>query len=167
MPPMIRSPRRLGAAIGPSILKVRVLCLLKTTAPALPNNLARIWRRRQRPGGCLTTSSAHPRGEMKAAGPLPTGTLLKTPKQPLADARSTKRQQINAGFDAAMSASLTMPSTSATPSTYEVATALTDDPDGYAALLTIHTARRDTLLAAMEAATSHDAVQAIAFSYAV
>ena len=104
---------------------------------------------------------------MKAAGPLPTGTLLKTPKQPLADARSTKRQQINAGFDAAMSASLTMPSTSATPSTYEVATALTDDPDGYAALLTIHTARRDTLLAAMEAATSHDAVQAIAFSYAV
>ena len=101
-------------------------------------------------------------------GPLPDG-WSDTPS--LADAQTNKRQQINAGFDAAMTASLTMPSSSTPPLAFEVAYAIydwrTEDPDGYAALLAIHTARRDALLAAVAAATSVEAVQAIAVSFAV
>lgn len=112
-----------------------------------------------------------PAREMKTAGPLPAGALLETPKQPLADARSTKRQQINAGFDAAMTASLTMPSASTPASAFAVYQAIAaweaEDPEGFAILLAIHTARRDTLLAAVDAATTPAEVQAIVVSYAV
>lgn len=87
------------------------------------------------------------------------------------DVQTAKRQQINSGFDAAMTASLTMPSSSTPPLAFEVAYAIydwrTEDPDGYAALLAIHTARRDQLLAAVDAAPTVEAVQAIAVSYAV
>jgi len=89
----------------------------------------------------------------------------------LAEAQTAKRQQINAGFDAAMSASLTMPTASASPSAFEVATAIfewrTDDPDGYAALVAIHTARRGEMLATVDATTTAAEVQAITVSYAV
>lgn len=112
-----------------------------------------------------------PAREMKTAGPLPAGALLKAPQQPLAEAQATKRASINAGFDAAMTASLTMPSSSTPALAFEVAYAIydwrTEDPDGYAALLAIHTARRDALLSAVAAATSVEAVQAITVSYAV
>ena len=43
----------------------------------------------------------------------------------------------------------------------------TEDPEGYSTLLAIHEARRDALLAAVDAATSVEAVQAITVSYAV
>lgn len=97
---------------------------------------------------------------------LPLGVLM-----PLSEAQTAKRQQINAGFDAAITASLTMPSASSPPSAYAVYTALeewkAEDAEGFTALLAIHTARRDELLAAVEAATTVEAVQAIAVSYAV
>lgn len=93
------------------------------------------------------------------------------PQQLLAGFRASKRAAINAGFDAAMSASLTMPSVDTPPSSFEVASALydwrTEDPEGYAALLAIHTARRNELLAAVAAAETAAAVQAIVVSYAV
>lgn len=97
---------------------------------------------------------------------LPLGVLM-----PLSEAQAAKRTSINAGFDAAMTASLTMPSSSTPALAFEVAYAIydwrTEDPDGYAALLAIHTARRNALLAAVEAAETAEAVQAIAVSYAV
>lgn len=112
-----------------------------------------------------------PAREMKTAGPLPAGALLKAPQQPLADAQTAKRASVNAGFDAAMTASLTMPSNSTPPLAFEMAYAIydwrTEDPDGYAALLAIHSARRTVLLAAVDAATTVEAVQAIAVNYAV
>lgn len=89
----------------------------------------------------------------------------------LAEVQAAKRAEIATAFDVAMSASITMPSTGAVPSVYEVATALydwrTEDPEGYAALLAIHTARRNELLAAVETAETAEAVQAIAVNYAV
>ena len=89
----------------------------------------------------------------------------------LVDAKAAKRSAIATAFEVAMSASLTMPSAGATPSAWAVAQAIYDwresDPDGYAALLAIHTVRRDELLAAVGAATTLEAVQAIAVSYAV
>ena len=112
-----------------------------------------------------------PAREMKTAGPLPAGALLKAPQQPLAEAQAAKRASINAGFDAAMTASLTMPSRNNPASAVELALAIedfkTDDPTGWADLRAIHEARRDALLSAVAAATSVEAVQAIAVSFAV
>ena len=108
---------------------------------------------------------------IKDYGPLPKGWSDTPPPPPLADAKASKQAEISSAFNAAMSASLTMPSVGTPPSSFEVATALfdwrTDDPDGYASLLTIHTSRRDALLKAVDAAPTSEAVQAIAVSYAV
>lgn len=83
----------------------------------------------------------------------------------------TKQAEISSAFNAAMAASLTMPSVGTPPSSFEVASALYDwrseNPEGYASLLAIHTARRDELLAAAAAATTTADVQAIVVSYAV
>ena len=99
-------------------------------------------------------------GEEPAA-PIPT----------LSDAKTAQRKTINAGFDAAMTASLTMPSASTPPSAFSVYQAIetwkADDPEGFNTLLAIHTARRDTMLASVDAATSVEAVQAITVTYAV
>jgi hypothetical protein len=92
-------------------------------------------------------------------------------KPKLTPVQAAKRAEINAGFDAALTASLTMPSATNPPSAFAVYQAIeawkTEDPEGYAALLAIHTARRDSLLSAVDAATSVEAVQAIAVTYAV
>lgn len=89
----------------------------------------------------------------------------------LAEAQTSKRLTINAGFDAAMTASLTMPSASTPASAFAVYQAIetwkAEDPEGYAALWAIHTARRNELLAAVEAAKTAEAVAAIVVSYAV
>lgn len=104
-------------------------------------------------------------------GPYPDGWSATRPLPTLAEAQNSKRASISAGFDAAMSASLTMPSVGTPPSSFEVASALydwrTDDPEGYASLLAIHTARRTALLAAVDAAETAEAVQAVVVSYAV
>lgn len=97
-------------------------------------------------------------GEEPAA-PIPT----------LSDAKTTLRKAINAGFEAALIASLTMPSVN--PSAVEVAVGAAAlaavDPDGPAYIMQTHSAHRDTLLAAVDAATTVDAVQAISVTYAV
>ncbi len=89
----------------------------------------------------------------------------------LSDAKNAQRNAINAGFDTAMTASLTMPSTSTPPSAFSVYQAIetwkADDPEGFNTLLAIHEARRAALLAAVDAATSVEAVQAITVTYAV
>ena len=93
------------------------------------------------------------------------------PQISLNEAQAFKRSAINTGFEAAITASLTMPSASTPPSAFAVYQAIeawkTEDPDGYATLLAIHTTRRDELLAAVDAAETAEAVQAIVVSYAV
>lgn len=104
-------------------------------------------------------------------GPLPDGWSDTPPPPPLVEVKAAKQAEIASAFNAAMSASLTMPSVGTPPSSFEVASALydwrTDDPEGYASLLAIHTARRDALLSAVGAATTPVEVQAITVSYAV
>jgi len=93
------------------------------------------------------------------------------PSPSLSDVQAAKRAEINAGFDAALTASLTMPSRNTPPSAVELAIAAADfkieDPEGLADIQAIHAARRDSLLAAVDAATSVEAVQAITVTYAV
>lgn len=104
-------------------------------------------------------------------GPLPEGWSDAPPPPPLDEAREIKRHEILTGFDAAMSASLTMPSASAPPTPFAVAEALydwrTSSADEYADLLAIHAARRDELLAVLDAAETAEAVLALGVSYAV
>lgn len=89
----------------------------------------------------------------------------------LPNAQARKRAEIRAGYDAALAASLTMPSGQTPPSAVEIALALEDfkaeDPEGWAYIRDIHTARRDQLLAAVEAADSPKDVAAVEVAYAV
>lgn len=83
--------------------------------------------------------------------------------------QAAKRAEINAGFDAALTASLTMPSVN--PSAVELTVAIglfnAEDPIGLVDLCAIHEAHRASLLAAVDAATTVAEVQAITVSYAV
>ena len=90
-------------------------------------------------------------------------------KESVSEAQAAKRAEINAGFEAALTASLTMPSIN--PSAVEVAVGAAAlaavDADGPAYIMQTHTARRTSLLAAVDAATTIAEVQAITVSYAV
>jgi len=85
--------------------------------------------------------------------------------------KDAKRAEINADFEAALIASLTMPSTSTPPSAIEVAVGAAGlaavDADGPAYIMQTHSARRDELLSAVAAATTVVAVQDLVVSYAV
>ena len=93
------------------------------------------------------------------------------PAPQLVEVQATKRREINAGFDSAMTASLTMPNASAPPNAFAVYRAIeewkAEDLEGFNSLLAIHTARRDTMLASVDAATSVASVQSIVVNYAV
>ena len=97
---------------------------------------------------------------------LPLGALIT-----LEEARAAVRAVIQAGYEAALTAGLTMPSAQAPASALELALAIADwqaeSPEDFADLRAIHTARRDELLAAVEAAESVEVVQTIEVSYAV
>ena len=102
-------------------------------------------------------------------GSLPEGAVTERPKKPLSVLKAEKEREITAACDAAIVASLTMPT--ASPSATEVAVAAVSlagiDPDGPDTLLALHTARRDELLAAVAAADSTAALTDVAVSYAV
>ena len=102
-------------------------------------------------------------------GPLPDGALLAKPERPLSEYRDDKRREVAAGYTAALTATLTMPAES--PSAAEVATGAAlfaaDDAVGLADVQTILIARRDELLAAVEAAQRRETVSAIVVSYPV
>lgn len=102
-------------------------------------------------------------------GPLPEGAVTERPKKPLSVLKAEKEREIKAACDAAIVASLTMPT--ASPSATEVAVAAASlasvDPDGPDTLLSLHTARRDELLAAIAAAESPAALAGVEVSYAV
>ena len=106
---------------------------------------------------------------MDSLGPLPEGAVTERPKKPLSVLKAEKEREITAACDAAIVASLTMPTSA--PSSAEVAVAAASlagiDPDGPDTLLALHTARRDELLAAVAAADSTAALADVEVSYAV
>ena len=106
---------------------------------------------------------------MDSLGPLPEGAVTARPEKPLSVLKAEKEHEITAACDAAIVASLTMPTSA--PSSAEVAVAAASlagiDPDGPDTLLALHTARRDELLAAVAAADSTAALADVAVSYAV
>lgn len=112
---------------------------------------------------------ASPPRYMEALGPLPKGAVTERPAKPLDVLKADKEQEIRSAWDAAIVASLTMPT--AAPSTAEVAVAAASlasvDPDGPDTILTMHTARRDELLAAVTAAQTPSALADMVVSYAV
>ena len=114
------------------------------------------------------TWRAEPR-YMEELGPLPADALLERPRRPLEEYKADKRRKIIAGYTAALTATLTMPAES--PSAAEVATGAalfaTDDAVGLADVQTILIARRDELLAAVEAAQRRETVSEIVVSYPV
>lgn len=87
----------------------------------------------------------------------------------LPDARAAKTAEIQSGYDAALAASLTMPTETPTAQDVSIGAALfaVDDAEGLAFVRQTHAARRDELLAAVAAAESLEAVQAVEVSYAV
>ena len=106
---------------------------------------------------------------MDSLGPLPDDAVTERPAKPLTVLKAEKEHEITAACDAAIVASLTMPT--ASPSATEVAVAAASlagiDPDGPDTLLALHTARRDELLTAVAAADSTAALADVAVSYAV
>ena len=102
-------------------------------------------------------------------GPLPDGAVTERPAKPLTVLKAEKEREITAACDAAIVASLTMPTSA--PSSAEVAVAAASlagiDPDGPDTLLALHTARRDELLATVAAAKSPTDLDSVVVSYAV
>ena len=87
----------------------------------------------------------------------------------LPDAKSAKQSEIQNGYDAALAASLTMPAASPTAQDVSIGAALlaVDDAEGLAYVQALHAARRDELLAAVEAAETVEAVEAVVVDYDV
>lgn len=105
----------------------------------------------------------------EALGPLPSGAVTVRPEKPLAVIKEEKKHDIRSACDAAIIASLTMPaaSSSATEVSVAAASLAAVDPDGPDTLLALHVARRDELLAAVDAAETVEAVQAVVVDYDV
>ena len=114
-----------------------------------------------------------PARHMTKAGPLPDGALTerpaKTDAELLAEAKAGKTAEITAGYDAAVAASLTMPTASPTEQDITIGAAAfaAEDADGLAYIMQTHATRRDELLTAVGAASTPEEVQAIVVSYAV
>ncbi|WP_411330340.1 phage tail protein [Desulfovibrio desulfuricans] len=114
-----------------------------------------------------------PARRMHTPGPLPKDSLTKRPAKTdaelLAEAKVTKTAEIAAGYDAAVAASLTMPTASPTAQdvTISAAAFAAEDAEGLAYVMQTHATHRDELLAAVAAATTVVAVQDLVVSYAV
>ena len=114
-----------------------------------------------------------PARHMSKAGPLPDGALTERPSKTdaelLGEVRTAKTAEIEAGYDAAVAASLTIPTANPTAQDVTIGAAAfaAEDAEGLAYVMQTHATRRDELLAAVDAATTPEAVQAISVSYAV
>lgn len=106
---------------------------------------------------------------MKDVGPLPQGHSLTRPEKPLLAAQDEKRRDIDAAYEAALVAALTMPSAAPTPMTVDMETSalLAVDPDAVGSIRAVLDARRTELRAQVDAATTVDAIATIAVSYPV
>lgn len=114
-----------------------------------------------------------PARQMFAPGPLPPDALLTRPEKPvellLSEARTAKIAEIEAGYQAAVAATLTMPQASPTAQDVAVGAALlaADDAEGLEYVIEQHAATRADLLAQVAAAETPEAVAAIQVRYAV
>ena len=108
-----------------------------------------------------------PARRMHTPGPLPKDALTKRPEQPLAEIKAAKIATIIAGHEAALAGAVAL--SDPTPSTVAVEAGLlaASDPEGLEFVRNALADRRDELLAAVEAAETAEAVQAIVVSYAV
>ena len=102
-------------------------------------------------------------------GPLPDGAVTVRPEKPLSVVKEEKEREVRSACDAAIIASLTMPAVrpSATEVSVAAASLAAVDPDGPDTILALHAARRDELLALIQAADSVAAVQEVEVSYAI
>ena len=118
-------------------------------------------------------TNASPARHMTKPGPLPDGALTERPSKTddelLAEAKATKTAEIAAGYDAAVAASLTMPTANPTAQDVTIGAAAfaAEDAEGLAYVIQTHATRRDELLAAVAAATTVVSVQDFVVSYAV
>ena len=114
-----------------------------------------------------------PARHMTKAGPLPKGAITTRPSKSaavlLAEAKASKIAEIEAGYDAAVAASLTIPTANPTAQDVTIGAAAfaAEDAEGLAYVMQTHATRRDELLAAVAAATTVVAVQDFVVSYAV
>ncbi len=114
-----------------------------------------------------------PARQMFVPGPLPVDALLTRPEKPadlvLSEARTAKTAEIEAAYQAAVAATLTMPQAAPTAQDVAVGAALlaADDAEGLEYVIGQHAATRAALLAEVEAATTAEAVVAIQVRYAV
>ena len=104
---------------------------------------------------------------MQHPGPLPADALTKCPEQPLAEVKAAKAATILAAHEAALAGAVAL--SDPTPSTVAVEAGLlaVSDPEGLEYVRNALAARRDALLAQVEAAQTAEAVLAIVVSYAV
>ena len=107
--------------------------------------------------------------ELREPGPLPDGWSDTPPPPSLTDAKVSKAAAVRRAYDAALTATLTMPADN--PGGAELALAAQDfardDPQGLADVRAILDARRAALLEAVEAARTVEEVQAVTVSYPV
>lgn len=104
---------------------------------------------------------------MKDIGPLPEGAVTVRLEKPLAAVQDEKRREIDAGYEAALVAALTMPIADPTPMTVSVETSalLAVDPDAVDSIKAVLDVRRAELLAAVEAADTAAEAAAIVVIY--
>lgn len=114
-----------------------------------------------------------PARQVFAPGPLPENALLERPEKPvelaLAEAKKSKTAEIEAGYQAAIAATLTMPQPSPTAQDVAVGAALlaSEDAEGLEYVVGQHGATREALLAQVADASTPEDVDGIVVSYAV
>lgn len=121
------------------------------------------------PGDTWETPARH----IFVPGPLPKGAILSRPEKSadvaLAEARAAKTAEVEAGYQSAVAATLTMPEAAPTAQDVAVGAALlaADDAEGLEYVIGRHAATRAALLAQVEAADTAEAVTAIEVRYDV
>lgn len=111
--------------------------------------------------------------KMTRPGPLPEGALLARPEIPegekLAAAKTRKLEEIEAAYQSALAASLTMPQDSPGHADIAVGAALfaAEDAEGLDYVAQTHAAAREKLAKLVEEATTVEDVEKISVSYAV
>lgn len=114
-----------------------------------------------------------PARQVFAPGPLPEGALLERPEQPveeaLEEAKESKTAEIDAGYQAAVAATLTMPQASPTAQDVAVGAALlaAEDAEGLEYVVSQHGSTREALLDLVATAETPEDVGGIEVSYAV
>lgn len=108
-----------------------------------------------------------PARHMQHPGPLPAEALTTRPEQPLAEVKAAKVASIITAHESALAGAVAL--SDPTPSTVAVEAGLlaVSDPEGLEYVRNALAARRNELLAAVEAAKTAEAVLAIVVSYAV